>query len=362
MFTSAHIWRVTWRTVFLATCLGALALPDVLAQAPTTPVRALPNALLSIDQNRTTVIERIVAEWGDELARSGVNAGQLRLVLEGMRADQLLAASLAGSLDGLLEVVAPALSDAPGVSTLAKPAPGQVKALGDAGQDVTYTPVTPCRLVETRGTFAAVYQGDGSASHTPVPFSPNEIRSYTVQGGNGVCLTQLPPGLNPAAVQLQVFGMPTTTLSGDIEILPQGATFGSTATMVYLGSVAFNTVSTAATINLADNQISVQVRGGGANLALDVVGYFAAPATTALECTQVTGPNTSIAVSADTLVALPNCTSGYTRTGSSCSGTANIPGGYLVETNATGCLFRNLSAVATYAATATSTCCRIPGR
>ncbi|HSC22921.1 MAG TPA: tail fiber domain-containing protein, partial [Casimicrobiaceae bacterium] len=76
---------------------------------------------------------------------------------------------------------------------------------------------------------------------------------------------------------LQVFGMPTTNASGDIEILPQGATFGSTATMVYVASINFNTVSTAAKIDTADKQISVQVRGGGANVAIDVVGYFAAP-------------------------------------------------------------------------------------
>ena len=152
-----------------------------------------------------------------------------------------------------------------------------MKTFGDNGDDVAYTPVTPCRLVETRGTFAAVYQGNGTPAHTAAPFAPSEIRSYTVQGGNGACLTQLPAALNPAAVQLQVFGMPTTAGSGDLEILPQGAAFGSTATMVYIASIAFNTVSTSARINPANNQISVQVRGGGANLAIDVVGYFRRP-------------------------------------------------------------------------------------
>ena len=38
----------------------------------------------------------------------------------------------------------------------------QAKALGDANQDVVYVPVTPCRLVETRGTFPAVFQGGGA--------------------------------------------------------------------------------------------------------------------------------------------------------------------------------------------------------
>jgi len=251
--------------VMLAGSLGLGALPGW-SQAREGSV----DALLAIDQHRASVVERVVDTWGARLAKSSalVPIDELRTRLLSLRADQLLAASLAGTLDGLREVI--------GADTLPATKPGlrRVKALGDSALDIVYTPVTPCRLVETRGTFAAVYQGDGSVDHTPVPFAPNEIRSYTVQGGNGVCLTQLPGGLNPSAVQLQVFGMPTTAGSGDIEILPQGATFGSTATMVYIASIAFNTVSTNAKINLANNQISVQVRGGGANLAIDVVGYF----------------------------------------------------------------------------------------
>jgi endosialidase-like protein len=196
-----------------------------------------------------------------------VNREQLREMLFAMRADQLLAASLAGSLTGLRDVLAHSLT----LATTAKPNLHQVKALGDSADDVVYTPVTPCRLVETRGTFAAVYQGGGA-------FAGGDIRNYTAQGGNGVCLTQLPAGLNPSALQLQVFGIPINSgASGDIEILPQGSSFGSTATEVYVGNVAFNTVSTTAKINLANNQIGVQVRGGGANVAIDVVGYFKRP-------------------------------------------------------------------------------------
>ncbi|HEY3563839.1 MAG TPA: hypothetical protein VGL96_02450, partial [Casimicrobiaceae bacterium] len=239
------------------------------------PVEHAADALLAIDRQRESVVERIVATWGAALAKSSepVSIDDLRARLMGLRADRLLAASLSGNEQGVR--AAGGLNAA-----TTKPTTVNTKALGDIGADVVYTPVTPCRLVETRGTFAAVYQGNGTASHTPVPFAPSEIRSYTVQGGNGVCVTQLPAGLNPSAVQLQVFGMPTTSASGDIEILPQGATFGSTATMVYVGSIAFNTVSTAAKINTANKQISVQVRGGGAHLAIDVVGYFAAPTGT----------------------------------------------------------------------------------
>jgi hypothetical protein len=353
MFILANTRRLA-STAIVTACAAALGISSAAAQAPATS-HAAPNALLSIDQHRATVVDRIVADWSDAFAKSnaGIDAGQLRTLLQGMRADHLLAASLAGTLDGLRNVIDKSLADqeAPGTRSGVS-----AKSLGDAADDVVYTPVTPCRLVETRGTFAAVYQGGG-------PFAGGEIRNYTLQGGNGVCLTQLPGGLNPSAVQLQVFGIPVSSAaSGDIEILPQGSSFGSTATEVYVGNVAFNTVSTTAKINLANNQIGVQVRGGGAHLAMDVVGYFAPPVATAVDCTSIASAGTTIAVSADTTVAFPSCAAGYTRTSGTCSGAQGIPSGYLVETNATGCVFRNLSAVAAYAATATSTCCRIPGR
>src|SRR5947209_388413 len=71
----------------------------------------VPNALLTIDQNRATVVDRVVGEWGDRLASSnaGVTTAQLREILSGLRADHLLAASLAGTAEGLRDVISGAL-------------------------------------------------------------------------------------------------------------------------------------------------------------------------------------------------------------------------------------------------------------
>ena len=107
-----------------------------------------PSPLLAIDQHRATVVERIDAAWGEALAYSGagVSRSQLREMLMGLRADQLLAASLAGSLTGLRDVLAQSVT----ASTAAKPTLFQTKALGDAADDLVYTPVSPCRLFDTR--------------------------------------------------------------------------------------------------------------------------------------------------------------------------------------------------------------------
>ena len=127
---------------FLIAGAAALALAATVSIAQdSAAIRPGASALWAIDQHRTTVVERIVNEWGDKLTATsaGVNREQLREMLYAMRADQLLAASLAGSIEGLRDVLAHSLTTA----ATAKPGVQQVKALGDSGDDVVYTPVTP---------------------------------------------------------------------------------------------------------------------------------------------------------------------------------------------------------------------------
>src|SRR6187431_1637326 len=70
-------------------------------------VNESPSALLTIDQNRNVLVDRVVTAYGAQLAASGAGIGQeqLREMLMSLRADHLLAASLAGSLSDLREVL-----------------------------------------------------------------------------------------------------------------------------------------------------------------------------------------------------------------------------------------------------------------
>src|SRR5258705_11275080 len=94
-----------------ANLLGAVAITLQLASAAAQGGPALhgnADALLAVDQHRATVIDRVVTQWGEPLTQSGagLNAEQLREMLGGLRADYLLAASLAGTLGGLRNVLA----------------------------------------------------------------------------------------------------------------------------------------------------------------------------------------------------------------------------------------------------------------
>ncbi|MFO1303332.1 MAG: hypothetical protein U1F54_06345 [Burkholderiales bacterium] len=182
-------WAMALSSFGVALTAGAAQVGTGERDSAEIVVSAVPSPLLAIDRNRATVVDRVVAQWGDELARSssGITQAQLREMLLAMRADQLLAASLVGNLEGLRNVVAAALVSEADIK------PSLAKALGDASQDVTYVPVTPCRLVETRGTFAAVYQGGGA-------FTPNQIRTYTPAGRQWRTASA-----TPSAVQMQVW-------------------------------------------------------------------------------------------------------------------------------------------------------------
>ena len=162
------------------TCMvAALALVGTIAEAQQVmPLRVNPNALLAIDQNRATVVDRIVANWGDALVQSGagLNQDQLREVLNGLRADHLLAASLAGTLTGLRDVLANALT------TTAPPGRVQAKALGDSNDDLVYTPVVPCRILDTRNGTVPPYNAQ-LIGGIAFPVAAN-LANFGPQGGS----------------------------------------------------------------------------------------------------------------------------------------------------------------------------------
>ena len=348
MFRSNHAWRITGRSMLLAASLGMLSTVG-LAQEIAPGLRAVPNALLSIDQNRQTVVDRIVADWGEALSKSnaGITVDQLRATLSAMRSDYLLAASVVGSLDGLRSVVASSL-------TGAAPANDKhiaSKTLGDAADDLVYTPIPPCRLFDTR-----VSQGGLGTPALTVRRTYGAVTPVTNQGGPGGCAA----GAGAVVALLQI-GTLTPSGSGILQGGPQGVASFPNALVLYQAGDQYGT-AVAMPLNPANNQFDLVELFATADLYADLLGYFATPVATALQCTQVASSATVIPVSSDTNVPLPACAAGYSRTGSNCSGTNGTPSGYLIETNAAGCVFRNLSAVATYNGTATSVCCRVPGR
>ena len=104
-----------------------------------------PDSLHAIDRNRASIVKRIVDEWSP--AMTGAPNGRalsreaLAEALWQLRADRLLAASLAGDVDALLALVETTRSRERSRDPLTRRA--AEKALGDAAADLVYTPSIP---------------------------------------------------------------------------------------------------------------------------------------------------------------------------------------------------------------------------
>ena len=228
-----------------------------------TPLRSA-DALLAIDQNRTTVVDRIVGEWGATLNRSsaGISSAQLHSMLMGLRADHLLAASLAGSSSGLRDVLANSLS-----STTAVKSPRlHAMALGDTGDDLVYTPVSPCRLFDTRPA-----QGGLGV------MTPNVRRTYGAttpvanQGGPGGC-----NAATGAAVALIQIGTLTPSGNGYLQGGAQGVASFPNALILYQPGDQYGT-AVAMPLNITNGRFDLQVQFAATDLYGDLLGYFQRP-------------------------------------------------------------------------------------
>lgn len=139
-----HRNRVAPRALGVAFCLTVLGIAPASAQRLSVAQRAIPDSLLSVDMNRSEVIDRITANWDAELqkAKRAGFATQLNALL----ADELLSVSLAGSFEGVLKIMQVAQRWA-GASV------DRAKAVGETTRDLVYTPIVPKRLLDSRGAF-----------------------------------------------------------------------------------------------------------------------------------------------------------------------------------------------------------------
>jgi hypothetical protein len=236
----------------------------ILIANSTSAQHIVSSALLAIDQNRTTVVDRIVGEWGATLSRSsaGISSAQLHTLLMGLRADHLLAASLAGSPTGLRDVLANSLSS----TTAAKSPRLQPQALGDTSDDLVYTPVSPCRLFDTRPAQGGIGV-----------MTPNVRRTYGAttpvanQGGPGGCNAAA-----GAAVALIQIGTLTPSGNGYLQGGAQGVASFPNALILYQPGDQYGT-AVAMPLNIANGRFDVQVQFAATDLYGDLLGYFQRP-------------------------------------------------------------------------------------
>ena len=254
------------------------------------------------------------------------------------------------------------LSDTQVIDRLAKLGPGidasspnaVVAKFGDLNQDLVYTPLQPCRIVDTRHTAAGQIAGNSTRN-----FVATNASNFTSQGGSTTNCGTL--GLNATAVAINLTVVNPTT-QGYATIYPFGNTQPLASNINYLaGDIVANSVITQIPNPLSSFDFTIYSNGTSHYVA-DIVGYFAPPLATALDCITVSGSAASVPANTYGYGFGVSCPAGYgsTNAGFQAAQKVVMADGYMGPTSGNFFVY-NLDSSA-QVVTPWVHCCRVPGR
>lgn len=238
----------------------------------------------------------------------------------------------------------------------------EVMALGSPAQDLVYTMVTPCRIVDTRNAGGRMGSG--------------EIRSYSSSGATFVTQggsdSDCAMPADASAVVLNIVAV-TPAADGFLTVYPYLAQRPTASSLNYhAGRIVANEIIARQTLGQPQD-FSVFTHAS-TDVVIDVVGYFMAARATPLDCVQVRSQPTQVPTNFVPYldVTSPQCPTGYILTGGGCSTSDNLPaarGLYFVSfgkspasfSEAYQCLVQNVG-TEVRTVVADGICCRIPGR
>jgi hypothetical protein len=226
------------------------------------------------------------------------------------------------------------------------------KTLGALGNDLVYTPVTPCRILDTRSTAAGAIAGNSTRNFVAVNAS-----SFTSQGGSATNCGTL--GLNATAVAINLTAV-TPTGAGYATAYPFGTAQPVAASVNYTaGAIVNNALIVQIPNPLSSFDFTVYTFAQSHYVA-DIVGYFAPPVATALQCQETANTDLVISANGGTGNAnAPACPVGYTQTSTNCETTSWLMP--IVYFQSGTCSARN-GDTSNQTLRASRTCCRVPGR
>lgn len=233
------------------------------------------------------------------------------------------------------------------------------KALGSINLDLTFTPVTPCRLVDTRAgaklTAGATLNVDADGGN--------------VGNAAGCNLSTLGnSGAEPQGFAINVT-VTETGSSGFLQVQPFGVTpstswmnwFATNSTLANQGIVQ--------NLNNSGTEFTIKANVTDTHVLVDVFGFFVPARATALECNETAQTIVTAAASGGFVtVSSPVCATGFTITSGSCEwesigGAKILNNSFLDGTGPTAvwtCAGQN-NIAGTRDLKASATCCRVPG-
>lgn len=228
-------------------------------------------------------------------------------------------------------------------------------ALGSASSDLVYTPITPCRILDTRVAGGAI-AGNFTRDFNAVVGSGGNFSS---QGGSATDCGAVAAG--QAAVVINLTAV-TPSGAGFATAYPFGTTRPLASSVNYTaGAIVNNSIVVKIPTPLTTKDFTVYTFASSDYVA-DIVGYYSPPTATALDCATVSGAPTN--VNAGAYASLPTlfCAANYTPVALSISAGENVLVADSYTAGNAGQIFvRSVSANAQNV-TAKLMCCRVPGR
>lgn len=251
------------------------------------------------------------------------------------------------------------ISDDQVIAKLAAGRAGGEKALGSLNSDLTFTPINPCRIIDTR------VAGGTITANTSRNFRGVNSANFTSQGGSATDCGTL--GLSASALALNVTAV-TPNAAGYATVFPFGTAQPLASSVNYnAGAVVANSVIAPIPNPLQASDFTIY-SFAQSHYVVDIVGYFAPAQATALECTE-TFISQTVLGNATFDIDIPSCPTGYTITGAGCrtpgfnQATWGINGLFRVSPGVVDAFCSGLNTTAgTITVEGTARCCRVPGR
>lgn len=240
-----------------------------------------------------------------------------------------------------------------GAGTSPARVPVVARALGDLAQDLVFTPVQPCRIVDTRNALGAIQAG--------------LIRSYRVtgkanyldQGGSSTNCTLQTEQISAAVLYVTAV---TPAGAGYATVYPYATNQPSTSNINYSAGDIVNGAAIVRVPNPATTYDFTIFSYATSDYVIDVVGYYAPPRATALSCYDTALTTTNIAAGGTGQATAPACQAGFTATGLDCESTSwSMPIVFSSLRGGSVCGARNGGAT-TASLKVSQRCCRVPGR
>ena len=301
-------------------------------------------------------------KWGNYVQRvygvdADVWARRMAPSLEKADASNLRSALGRDTFEGAMSElggVGQRLSDDQAIEALAASGGGAKppRLLGTATTDLVYTPVAPCRILDTRSTAAGRIPANSSRSFVAI-----NSGSFTSQGGSVTNCGTL--GLSATAVVVHLTAV-APLAAGYATAYAFGSAQPMAASVNYTsGAIVNNALIVQIPNPLASSDFTVYTFAQSHFIA-DIVGYFAPPVATPLQCVETADTDLVIAASGGTGNAVaPACPTGFTQTATNCETSSWLMS--IVYFQSGTCSARN-NDTAPQTLRASRTCCRIPGR